>query len=90
MGPPGFEQTLPSMSSDEMSIILERCGARVVARTDHGLLFAAQRHLIFISHSTVVSSNDLGDIVRSASIPPARLSELLAEVRSEKREAQQR
>jgi hypothetical protein len=74
------------MSSDEMSIILERCGARVVARTDHGLLFAANRHLILIRHCPVVAANDLGDIVRSASIAPARLSELLAEVRSEKKQ----
>jgi hypothetical protein len=70
-----------------MSIILERCGARVVARTDHGLLFAAHRHLILIRPCPVVPANDLGDIVRSAAIAPARLSELLVQVRSEKKPA---
>src|ERR1700728_2977541 len=73
---------LPAMSSDELSMILERCGARVVAHTDHGLLFAAQRRLILIRHAAVVAANDMRDVVKCASIAPAKLSELLADIRA--------
>jgi hypothetical protein len=75
----------PALSSEEMTIILERCGARVVARTDHGLLFAAHRHLFLLREAPAVADEDLGDIVRCARISAARLGELLAELRLAKK-----
>jgi hypothetical protein len=77
LGPP-----LPAVSSDEMSMVLQSCGARVVARTDHGQLFAVHRRLVFLPHSPAVAPNDLYDILRTAWIPAARLGEMLASVRS--------
>jgi hypothetical protein len=81
---------LPAMSSDELSTILERCGARIVAHTDHGVLFAAQRRLILVRRAAVVAANDMGDVVRCASLAPAKLRVMLAEVRAAARSPQQR
>jgi hypothetical protein len=81
---PRDESSLPALSSDEMSSILQRCGARVVARTDHGQLLAAHRRLIFVRHTDALPTDELGDIVRTAWIAPARVRELLEEMRSAK------
>jgi hypothetical protein len=83
-GAPRGGPALPVISSDEMSSILQSCGGRVVARTDHGLLFAVLRRLIFLRHAPVVALNDLHDILRNAWIPPGRLSEMLEDLRSPK------
>ncbi len=81
---------LPVMSSDELSAILQRCGARIVAHTDHGVLFAARRRLILVRHAAVVAATDMGDVVRCASLAPARLRVMLAEVRAAAGSAQPR
>jgi hypothetical protein len=81
---PRGESSLPALSSDEMSRILQRCGARLVAQTDHGQLFVAHRRLIFVRHADAMPSIDLGDIVRTAWIAPARIRELLEEMRAAK------
>lgn len=73
---------LPAITSDEMSNILQRCGARRIAQTDHGQLFAVRRRLILLRHSQAVASNDLHDILRSASISAGSFSEMLADVRA--------
>jgi hypothetical protein len=70
------------MSSDELTRILEEDGARVVAHTDHGLLFAAHRHLFLVRPAQIVAANELADVMRYASITRLRLRSLLHDLRA--------
>jgi hypothetical protein len=73
---------IASMTSDELTDVLLRMGARLVASQANGNFLAIRYRLVFVRTATVVGQRELSDVLRAAATTPARLRELLGEARA--------
>jgi hypothetical protein len=65
-------------SCDELVDALQRAGATVVERQEHGTFLQARKHLIFVRRRSLVDRAELRDALQAAGVTPHELDELLA------------
>jgi hypothetical protein len=71
------DSPLVKPSCEELVEILQRFGATIVVRQEHGVFLRARRHLIFVRRRSVVDDSEVRDALQAAGIPASRFDELL-------------
>jgi len=70
---PGF-----LLSSEQLTAIMVRAGARVVSTNEYGNFLAIRRHLVFVPRARFIGARDLADVLGAAGMTTATCRELLA------------
>jgi hypothetical protein len=83
MQTPALPDPAMLLSSDELTQILLRAGARLVSIGEHGNLLAIRHRLVFVRQARYVESRELGDVLRSAGITMATCREQLTDCRKQ-------
>jgi len=66
------------LSTEQLTAIVVRAGARVVSTNEHGNFLAIRRHLVFVPRARFVGARDLADVLGAAGMTTATCRELLA------------